>query len=110
MTIAPSSPSQPCSQALVSDALTKSMNQQLPWVGRVFFYMPLMHAEHLALQDECVRRFTQLHADAPESLKADLVATSSFQKATATSLRGLAASPTATPCSGEPARRRKKNS
>ena len=33
------------SQALVSDALTKGMDQQLPWVGRVFFYMPLMHAE-----------------------------------------------------------------
>ena len=68
------------SQALVSDALTKGMDQQLPWVGRVFFYMPLMHAEHLALQDECVRRFTQLHADAPEALKADLVGNIEFSK------------------------------
>jgi uncharacterized protein (DUF924 family) len=31
--------------------------------------MPLMHAESLALQDECVARFTRLQADAPESLK-----------------------------------------
>jgi hypothetical protein len=31
--------------------------------------MPLMHAESLALQDECVARFTRLVADAPESLK-----------------------------------------
>ena len=68
------------SQALVSDALAKGMDRQLPWVGRVFFYMPLMHAEHLALQDECVRRFTQLHADAPEALKADLVGNIEFSK------------------------------
>ena len=32
-------------------------------------YMPLMHAESLALQDECVARFTRLQADAPDALK-----------------------------------------
>ena len=56
-------------QALVADALAKAMDQQLPWAGRAFMYMPLMHTEYLAQQDECVRRFTQLHADVPEALK-----------------------------------------
>ena len=32
-------------------------------------YMPLMHTEDLANQDECVRRFTQLHAEVPDALK-----------------------------------------
>ncbi|MDP2096432.1 MAG: DUF924 family protein, partial [Hydrogenophaga sp.] len=34
-------------------------------VGRVFLYMPLMHAENLALQDVCVARFTHLLNTAP---------------------------------------------
>ncbi|MGH8035683.1 MAG: DUF924 family protein, partial [Lysobacterales bacterium] len=38
-------------------------------VARVFNYMPLMHAEDPALQEECVARFSQLMADAPETLK-----------------------------------------
>jgi uncharacterized protein (DUF924 family) len=52
-------------QKLVMQALDLQMDAQLPCVGRVFFYMPLMHAENLRLQDECVRRFQTLHADAP---------------------------------------------
>lgn len=59
-------------QQLVMGALAQGWDQQLPWVGRVFFYMPLMHAENLALQDECVSRFTTLRMDAPEELKARL--------------------------------------
>ncbi len=59
-------------QQLVVDALAMGWDQQLPWVGRVFLYMPLMHAENLALQNECVSCFTKLHADAPEELKARL--------------------------------------
>ena len=57
-------------QALVADALAKGMDPQLPWAGRAFMYMPLMHTESIAHQDECVRRFTQLHADVPDALKA----------------------------------------
>ena len=56
-------------QQLTLDTLTQRQDQQLPWVGRVFAYMPLMHAENLALQDECVARFLQLVAEAPEALK-----------------------------------------
>ncbi|MDP3795941.1 MAG: DUF924 family protein [Polaromonas sp.] len=56
-------------QQLVLDTLAHQGDQQLPWVARVFTYMPLMHAEDLALQDECVARFTRLVAQAPDSLK-----------------------------------------
>ena len=44
-------------------------DQSLPWVARVFVCMPLMHAEDLSLQEECVARFSRLVADAPEDLK-----------------------------------------
>ena len=57
------------SQHLVADALGKNWDQQLPIVGRVFLYMPLMHAENLPLQDECVSRFSRLLLDAPQNLK-----------------------------------------
>lgn len=56
-------------QQLVLEALANGADLQLPWAGRIFLYMPLMHAESLALQDECVARFTRLQADAPDSLK-----------------------------------------
>lgn len=56
-------------QQLVLQTLAEGGDLQLPWVGRVFMYMPLMHAESLALQDACVTRFEQLVADAPPALK-----------------------------------------
>ena len=56
-------------QQLVLQAISSHADQQLPWVGRVFLYMPLMHAETLSLQTECVARFTQLVHDAPQNLK-----------------------------------------
>jgi uncharacterized protein (DUF924 family) len=59
-------------QRLVMEAMEKGWDLSLPCVGRVFFYMPLMHAEDIALQNECVSRFTQLLKGAPEALKARL--------------------------------------
>ena len=59
-------------QALVSDALAQGWDQRLPLAGRLFLYMPLMHAESLALQDECVRRFQSLLAAAPPERRTDL--------------------------------------
>jgi uncharacterized protein (DUF924 family) len=56
-------------QQLTLQALAAGEDRQLPWVGRVFLYMPLMHAESPALQDEGVARFTRLRADVPEALK-----------------------------------------
>lgn len=57
-------------QQLVSDALAQGIDQALPWVGRVFLYMPLTHAENLALQEEGVRRFSALAAAVPEAHRA----------------------------------------
>ena len=59
-------------QALVADALAKATDRQLPWAGRAFMYMPLMHTENLAQQDECIRRFTRLLADVPDAFKASI--------------------------------------
>ncbi|MDO9146582.1 MAG: DUF924 family protein [Hydrogenophaga sp.] len=50
----------PRARQLVLQTLALGQNTLLPRVGRVFLYLPLMHAEDLALQDECVARFTHL--------------------------------------------------
>lgn len=54
---------------LVIEGLARGFDRDLPWVGRVFFYMPLMHAEDLALQDECVARLEALVAEAPQPIR-----------------------------------------
>ena len=59
-------------QRLASDTVASGEDLQLPWVGRVFMYMPLMHAENLALQEECVRCFTRLATQVPARLHAGL--------------------------------------
>ncbi len=61
-------------QALVTTMIARQQDAALPRVGRVFVYMPLMHAEHLALQDQCVASFTQLQAQAPQALQTELAA------------------------------------
>ena len=56
-------------QALVLRTLAEGTDRQLPFCGRVFMYMPLMHAEDLARQRQCVACFTALLVDAPADLK-----------------------------------------
>lgn len=65
-------------QALVQHSLATGADRSLPWVARVFTYMPLMHAEDLALQDECVARFAQLSQDVPLALKERLASNLDF--------------------------------
>ncbi|MBA3595538.1 MAG: DUF924 domain-containing protein [Polaromonas sp.] len=65
-------------QRLVADALAQGMDTELPWVGRVFLYMPLMHAENLPLQEEGVRRFRKLATEAPEDLRDTLTSSLRF--------------------------------
>jgi uncharacterized protein (DUF924 family) len=48
-------------QQLVVESLDQGDDRRLPTVGRVFLYMPLMHAEDLSLQEICVNRFRALH-------------------------------------------------
>lgn len=59
-------------QALTCEAIAMGEDEGLPVVARVFLYMPLMHAESLALQDEGVRRFERLREQAPAFCHATL--------------------------------------
>lgn len=54
---------------LVISGFAQGMDTLLPWIGRTFFLMPLMHAEDLALQDEGVARYTELRDAAPADLR-----------------------------------------
>lgn len=57
---------------LVMEGMARGFDDALPWIGRVFFYMPLMHAEELSLQDECVAHFEKLVRQAPEEISAKI--------------------------------------
>lgn len=56
-------------QRLSRLSLAQGMDATLTPAGCVFLYMPLMHAENLALQDECVARFQRLVDSSPEPLR-----------------------------------------
>lgn len=53
---------------LVLEGLARGMDRELPWIGRVFFLMPLMHAEDEDLQQRCVQEFESLQAQAPADI------------------------------------------
>lgn len=54
-------------QKLVLAGLERGDDQQLWSAERMFFYMPLMHAESRELQQRCVELFTQLCDTAPKA-------------------------------------------
>lgn len=56
----------PLAQQLTLELLRSGRDVQLTPVQRWFAYMPLMHAEDRALQDESVQRFAELAETAPE--------------------------------------------
>ena len=56
-------------QALSQRTLDAGEDAQLPRAGRLFVYMPLMHAETLAQQNACVACFERLHAGASGPVK-----------------------------------------
>jgi uncharacterized protein (DUF924 family) len=55
-------------QKLVLQTLAIAQDNDLPVAGRVFLYMPLMHAESVALQHECVARFSALIQHSPPDM------------------------------------------
>lgn len=59
-------------QRLVLQSLALDQDADLPTIGRVFLYMPLMHAESPALQDECVMKFEALSRQSPPELQQKL--------------------------------------
>jgi len=67
-------------QDLVTGALARGWDDALPLAGTVFLYMPLMHAEDIALQDECVRRFESLAARAPNERHTELLSNVDFAR------------------------------
>jgi len=56
----------------VLQSLALAEDADLPAAGRLFFYMPLMHAESVPLQYECVERITQLVQHSPDALAQSL--------------------------------------
>jgi len=67
-------------QQLVLAALAAGEDNSLARVGRVFLYMPLMHAEDLALQERCVACFTALHDNSPPALRQTLAGNLHFAR------------------------------
>ena len=65
-------------QRLSQLSLAEGMDTTLTPAGCVFLYMPLMHAENLALQDECVARFQRLLDTSPEPLRDKLASNLRF--------------------------------
>jgi len=59
-------------QRLSRLSIAEGVDATLTPAGCVFLYMPLMHAENLALQDECVARFQRLVDASPEPLRSKL--------------------------------------
>jgi uncharacterized protein (DUF924 family) len=57
-------------RAIAGDAIARGVDASLPIMARTFFGMPLQHAEDRALQDEGVRYFERLLAEAPEASRA----------------------------------------
>ena len=56
-------------QRLVRQAIDSGQDLDLAPVGRAFLYMPLEHAEDLAMQHECVRCFQRLLDTSPPELQ-----------------------------------------
>ena len=50
--------------AAARDAVARGLDQQAPRAPRSFFYLPYMHSEELADQDECVALFERLQGAA----------------------------------------------
>lgn len=58
-------------QALTLEGMTQGHDAALFPIQRLFFYLPLEHAEDLAAQEQSVAAFTRLRDEAPMTLKDD---------------------------------------
>ncbi len=58
-------------QALTLEGMARGHDRELWPIQRLFFYLPLEHAEDLALQEQSVAAFSQLRDEAPTALKED---------------------------------------
>jgi len=58
------------SQAITQQAIARGLDQELPALQRWFLYIPFMHSENLAHQQQSVELFRQLKDAAPETASA----------------------------------------
>jgi len=58
----------------------QGLDQSLPHMQRVFFYMPMMHSESLAIQREAVSLFDALAKTGPEELRQTLAGGADFER------------------------------
>jgi len=65
-------------QRLSRLSIAEGMDTTLTPAGCVFLYMPLMHAEHLELQEECVAHFHRLVDSSPPTLRDKLASNLRF--------------------------------
>lgn len=56
-------------QSVCLDGLAKGFDKRLPVMQRVFYYMPLEHAESHELQAESLKRFTALHEQSSSDME-----------------------------------------
>ena len=56
-------------QRLALDGIARGEDRELGCLQRAFLYMPLMHAEDLALQNRCVALFEAMAAEAGDALR-----------------------------------------
>jgi uncharacterized protein (DUF924 family) len=59
----------PSAQRLAREALDLGWQRALPAEQRLFYVMPLMHAESVELLERCIAELRQLIADCPEALR-----------------------------------------
>lgn len=64
--------------ALCRDGIARGLDRALALVERYFFYMPLMHAEDLAIQQTAVATFARLADEAPLELRGGFEAAVDF--------------------------------
>lgn len=63
---------------IAEEALARGVDAELPWAHRFFLLMPLMHAEDLGAQDECIRRSERYAAEAPEEHREAFTSTADY--------------------------------
>lgn len=68
------------SQRVTVEGMARGHDEALATHERVFFYMPLMHSETLAHQEQCIEAFEKLIADTPAPAKSAVEGNLGFAK------------------------------
>jgi len=66
--------------AVARDGVAQAHDRELRGQERVFLYMPFMHSEDLAVQEECVRLFTVFQAESSGRLEEVLAQNTDFAR------------------------------